>query len=205
MWTAILLAAAGVSGPVRAAAADLAGVRSTSPAIRELIDDAMWESPTFRGIVRAIGATDGIVYVEQGVCRHGVHACLLLDVTPAAGYRILHILVDRQGVLAHRGRLDLIATIGHELTHALEVLGERTIRSAAAMFLFYVHQAPTSQPHLRNRGRHRRRGGRSGTSWAATSRSSSSRSRSISDNDNNRFTGPRGPRGPEVLRSEACC
>jgi hypothetical protein len=144
LWASVMWAAAGLAGPVRAGAAELSGVRSTSSAIRELIDDAMWESPTFRGIVRAIGATDGIVYVEEGVCRHGVHACLLLDVTPAAGYRILRILVDRQGTLAHRGRLDLIATIGHELTHALEVLSERTLRSAAAVFLFYLGRVPTS-------------------------------------------------------------
>ena len=145
-WAAILLAVAGVSGPARAVAAELSGVRSPSPEIRELIDDAVWESPTFRGIVRAIAASDGIVYVEQGVCGHGVHSCLRLDVTAAAGYRILHILVDCQGALAHRSRLDFIATIGHELSHALEVLGQRTIRSGAAMYLFYMHQAPTSNP-----------------------------------------------------------
>ena len=144
LGTAVMLAAAGLVEPVRAGAAEVSGVRSSSPAIRELIDDAMWESPTFRGIVRAIVATDGIVYVEDGVCRHGVHACLLLDVTPAGGYRFLRILVDRQGTLAHRSRLDLIATIGHELWHALEVLTERTIRSAAAVFLFYLNHAPTS-------------------------------------------------------------
>ncbi len=140
---AAMLTAAVPGRSVEAADAEPSGVRSTSPAIRELIDDGMWESPTFRGIVRAIAATDGIVYVEDGVCRHGVHACLLLDVTPAAGYRILRILVDRHGTLAHRGRLDLTATIGHELTHALEVLSERTIRSASAIFLFYVQRAPT--------------------------------------------------------------
>ena len=144
LWGAVMLAAAGLAGPAGAAADELSGVRSTSPAIRELVDDAMWESPTFRGIVRAIVATDGIVYVEEGVCRHGVHACLLLDVTPAGAYRILRILVDRQGTLAHRSRLDLIATIGHELRHALEVLSERTIRSAAAVFLFYFSHVPTT-------------------------------------------------------------
>lgn len=144
LWAAIGLAAVGLSRPVRAAAAALSGVRSTSFAIRELIDDAMWESPTFRGLVRRIVESDGIVYVEEGVCRHGVHACLLLDVTPAAGYRILHILVDRQGVLAGRGRLDVIATIGHELSHALEVLGEPGIRTAAAMYLFYMGKSPTA-------------------------------------------------------------
>lgn len=144
LWVAIASALVGLSRPVRAAAAAVSGVRSTSFAIRELIDDAMWESPTFRGLVRRIVESDGIVYVEDGVCHHSVHACLLLDVTPAGGYRILRILVDRQGVLAQRGRLDVMATIGHELSHALEVLGDRNNRSGAAMYLFYMSLSPTS-------------------------------------------------------------
>jgi hypothetical protein len=142
--------AAGVlslSGAVRAGGNEISGVRSSSAAIRELIDDGMWESPTFRRLVQAIRATDGIVYVEEGVCRHGVHACLLLSVTSTPEYRILRILVDREGVLAHRHRFDLIATIGHELWHALEVLAERTLRTTAAIFLYYDRQAPTDNEH----------------------------------------------------------
>ena len=141
---AIVLGTVGLSSFARAATA-VPGVRSTSPAIRELIDDAMWESPTFRGLVVAIAATNGIVYVEEGVCQHGVHACLRLDVTAAAGFRILHVLVDLNGVLAHRKRLDLMATIGHELRHALEVLAERTVMTGADAFLFYTRLVPTSE------------------------------------------------------------
>ena len=109
VWGALLLVLASL--PARAGTGDIAGVRSTDWAIREMLDDGAWESPTFRGLVRAIAANDGIVYVEDGVCRHGVHACLLMNVTPASGYRILQIVIDRQGVMAHRRRLDVIATI----------------------------------------------------------------------------------------------
>jgi hypothetical protein len=144
VWGAIALVL--VSLPSRAETGGIGGVRSTNAAIREMLDDGAWESPTFRGLLHAIAASDGIVYVEDGVCRHGVHSCLLLNVTQAAGYRILKILIDLQGVLAHRGRLDLIATIGHELGHAAEVLAERAITSSAAMFLFYDRQTGTSNP-----------------------------------------------------------
>jgi len=150
VWGTIMLVLASL--PALAGTGDPAGVRSTSAAIREIVDDAAWESPTFRGLVRDIAASDGIVYIEEGVCHHSVHACLRLDVTPAAGYRILHILVDLRGVLAHRSRLDLIATLGHELCHASEVLGDRSLTTASAIFLFYVHQAATTHSTFETAG-----------------------------------------------------
>jgi hypothetical protein len=142
-----LIATLIVSGwTLHAASGPLAGVRTTSTAIRQLIDDAAWESPTFHSIIQTIAASDGIVYVEDGLCQHGVHACLLLDVTSAAGYRILHIMLDRQGVLAHRKRLDLMATIGHELWHAVELLAQPTVTTSAAALLFYQREATTLEP-----------------------------------------------------------
>ena len=33
--------------------------------------------------------------------------------------------------------LDLMASIGHELRHTIEVLGERTVTSGATMYMFY--------------------------------------------------------------------
>jgi hypothetical protein len=149
VWAALLLVLASL--PARAGTGNIAGVRSTNAAIREMLDDGAWESPTFRGLVRAIVANNGIVYVEDGVCLHGVHACLLMNVTPAAGYRILQIVIDRQGVMAHRRRLDVIATIGHELCHAMEVLADRSITSAAAIFQFYAGRVATANPTFETR------------------------------------------------------
>jgi hypothetical protein len=108
------------------------------------MEEAMERSPTFRKLAGAISLTDGIVYVEEGVCRHSVRACLTQSVTAVAGFRFLRILIDTRGLSTLDGRLDLMATIGHELWHAMEVLGDRTLTTAAAVFFFYARAAPTA-------------------------------------------------------------
>jgi hypothetical protein len=107
-------------------------VRSSHAYIRAMIEEAAERSDTFRGLVAAIEATDGIVYVEQGECRHSVHACLSLHVTPAAGFRILRILID-----ARQPDWEVMSSIGHELQHAIEVLGNSKLKSAESVYLFY--------------------------------------------------------------------
>ncbi len=131
------------AGAVRASAEDIPRVRSSHPFIRGVIDEAIEASPTFRKVVAAIAATDGIVYVEEGVCRHGVRACLSLSVTPSAGFRFLRVLVDVHSASTRQARQDLMGTIGHELWHALEVLGDPTLTTTAAVFQFYAREAPT--------------------------------------------------------------
>jgi hypothetical protein len=126
-------AAAADGGATAAAVSALSTslVRSSNPAIGALIREAAERSATFRGLVETIDASDGIVYVESGQCGHGVRACLA-GVTGARGHRILHIKVD-----IRKAEWDLMGSIGHELRHAVEVLGEPTVTSNAAMYLFY--------------------------------------------------------------------
>jgi hypothetical protein len=107
-------------------------VRSSHAYIRAMIEEAAERSDTFRTLVAAIEATDGIVYIEQGTCGHGVHACLSLRVTPASGYRILRIMID-----ARQPDWDVMSSIGHELQHAIEVLGNPKLKSPEAVYLFY--------------------------------------------------------------------
>src|SRR5438552_15568 len=107
-------------------------VRSSHAYLRAMIDEALVRSSTFRRIVEAIEATDGIVYVEHGDCKHGVHTCLVLNVTAAAGYRILRVIVD-----ARQPDWDVMASIGHELRHALEVLEDPGLVDMSRVFLFY--------------------------------------------------------------------
>jgi hypothetical protein len=142
---AVVLTAVGAVWPTETRAEEMPRVRSGSPFIRGVISDAIAWSPTFRRIVTAISATDGIVYVEQGVCGHGVRACLNFTVTRAAGFRFLRVLIDVRGASTHTGRLDLIGTIGHELWHALEVLADRTLTTDVAIFHFYSREAPTAR------------------------------------------------------------
>jgi hypothetical protein len=115
-------------------------VRSSNPAIAALLSDASVRSKTFRGLVSNIERTDGIVYVEPGRCRHGVRACLSLSITSGGGFRILRVLVDMATDV-----FELMATIGHELRHALEVLAEPSVRTAEQAYLFYARVAATSR------------------------------------------------------------
>jgi hypothetical protein len=121
-------------------------VRSSSPALVALLSEASVRSKTFRGLVGNIERTDGIVYVEPGRCRHGVRACLSLSITAAGGFRILRVLVD-----AATDVFELMATIGHELRHALEILTERTVRTTEQAYLFYTREAATSRDAFETR------------------------------------------------------
>jgi hypothetical protein len=113
-------------------------VRSSTPAIARLLSEASARSQTFRQLVSTIERTDGIVYVEPGICRHGVRACLSLTITPAGGYRILRVLVNLATDV-----IELMATIGHELRHALEILAEPDVRTTQQAYMFYAREAPT--------------------------------------------------------------
>ena len=117
-----------------AAAADppaTSRVRTTNAAIAALIQEASERSKTFRGLVDTINAGDGIVYVVEGTCGHGVRACFV-DVTMAGTNRILWVKVDTR-----KTDSDLMWLIGHELRHTIEVLGNRAVTSQVAMYFFY--------------------------------------------------------------------
>ena len=107
-------------------------VRSTSAKLSALIGDGAARSQTFANLITAIEATDGIVYVEEGKCPRGVAACLEWRVTLADAYRILFVRIA-----SNRAAIEVIASIGHELQHALEVLQNRSLRCNSDIVLFY--------------------------------------------------------------------
>ena len=125
--------AASAQGPAVFSAAGrptLPRVRSSSPSLAALVIRATKQSITFRGLIETISASDGIVYIEMGECGHDVTACLV-GVTTAGAYRMLWIRVDKD-----KSECDLIASIGHELRHATEILIESDVRSSDEMYLF---------------------------------------------------------------------
>jgi len=105
-------------------------VRSSNSSLIALIARATQQSATFRGLVDTINASDGIVYVEAGRCRYS-RACLT-GVSTAGEYRMLWVTIDTRRVDS-----ELIASIGHELQHAIEILSNPDVRSTAAMYIFY--------------------------------------------------------------------
>lgn len=110
-------------------------VRSANPAIVTLIATGMTNSRTFRSIIERINATDGVVYVEQGDCGNAVRGCLRA-VAKSVGIRI--VLVRIRLLKSDR---DVVATIGHELQHALEILNDPAVTDSAAMYRLYTREA----------------------------------------------------------------
>jgi hypothetical protein len=92
-------------------------------------------STTFRRLLEAIDATDGLVYVTEGTCGQGVRACLHMSIELAGANRLLRILVNPRRAAG----CELIASIGHELQHALEALSNPNIKTSSALFSFF-HQ-----------------------------------------------------------------
>jgi hypothetical protein len=87
---------------------------------------------TFRDLVDGIGKTDAIVYVEAGVCAFGhLDGCLLPSIAATASSRYLRIALTQPLRLRSRNRL--IALIGHELQHALEVAERPDIIDVTSM------------------------------------------------------------------------
>jgi hypothetical protein len=141
MWSVVAVLLAGMTCGIAGTSDSGPGlprVRSTNRTIAAAIAKAESQSATFRSLVRDIEGTDGIVYVEEGICRHGVKACLSLSIVSGVGYRLLRILVGTTG-----DAIALMATIGHELRHAIELLSEPGVRTTAAAYNYYLREAPT--------------------------------------------------------------
>jgi hypothetical protein len=117
---------------VPGALSQIARIRTHHVALATLLRETGERSATFRELVETIQGTDGIVYVEHGECRPGVTACLSLTVTMAGPNRVLNIRVDTA-----RPEHDVMASVGHELRHAVEVLSNPTLTSATAVYFFY--------------------------------------------------------------------
>jgi hypothetical protein len=110
-------------------------VRTGNAAIATLIQHASERSVTFRGLLNTINASDGIVFIEEGVCGHGMKACFV-NVTMAGRHRMLWVMVRPRG-----NDCEIMGLIGHELRHTVEVLSEPTVTGTAAMYFFYTKLA----------------------------------------------------------------
>jgi hypothetical protein len=135
-----------LASPLRALAQDT--IRTDDPGIRALIAEGSVHSPTFKHLIDAVNATDGIVYLLRGSCHFGVRACLLQHMTYAGSHRVVRLVIEQQ-----KADWALLPTIAHELAHAHEVLGDREVRSAKDMFALYVRigiNPPQSPMQRRN-------------------------------------------------------
>lgn len=114
--------------------ASIIGVRATSVSVAELVAEGRDRSPTFRSLLEDVNGSGWIVFVQEGSCRlPGVRACLLHRVGTFLGRRYLRIVLSGPP----SAREEMIATIGHELQHAAEVVTDRRIEKAADISELY--------------------------------------------------------------------
>jgi hypothetical protein len=107
-----------------------------NPTIARLIHDASECSSTFRHLVDRIARTNGLVYIERGACPSHMHACLLMSMTVAGPNRMLRVRVDTR-----QNTQEVMASIGHELQHAVEALSEQGVTSSALLQGFFERLA----------------------------------------------------------------
>ena len=81
-----------------------------------------------------------MVQVESGPCGHGVRACLLMWLEMAASNRFLRIYIDRRH---GDSDVDVMASMGHELQHAVEALSEPGTTDSVRLYNFFGRLAPT--------------------------------------------------------------
>lgn len=103
------------------------GVRAAVPAVAALVAEGRERSSTFRALLQELDASEWIVFVQTGSCQvPGVSNCLLHRIGTFHGMRYLRV------VLSERSQSDdeAIATIGHELQHAVEVANTPGVSAA---------------------------------------------------------------------------
>lgn len=142
MWNAraalIVAALAATGATAHANSASPSRLRGADPGADALIDAAVARSETVRQLVAELDASDLIVYVaETDALRPDVRAALRFMGTGAGPDRFLRIDVRPGGRGSAAGLVAGIATLAHELMHALEVAGAGHVVDVASFELFY--------------------------------------------------------------------
>jgi hypothetical protein len=121
-----------------------AHVRGLTPEMVRLIDHGTQRSATFKSLVTALNNSDVVVYLGTSMrLPKGVDGRLVF-MTSAGGVRYLYA-----EVIAGLSLNELVATVGHELQHALEVATHAEVRDAASLASLYERIGIPS--HTKNR------------------------------------------------------
>lgn len=107
-------------------------VRAVGPHMTKVIAEGMRRSGTFAQLVLALNRSDVIVYIETGRGLPATVAGRLLLAAGTGGQRYLRIQVA-----GHATSNDLIALVGHELRHALEVAESPDVRDERTLIALY--------------------------------------------------------------------
>jgi hypothetical protein len=108
-------------------------VRADSPHVRALIDEGVRRSPTIRALVDQVDRSDVVVYVRmRDLPRVQLDGRLsLLTVSGGRRYLVVELSCERP-------REVQLATLGHELRHAVEIADEPSVTDSHALARFFA-------------------------------------------------------------------
>jgi hypothetical protein len=107
-------------------------VRAPDPHVQDLLFDGCRRSATFAALVTALNKTDVIVYIENVMTLPKDIAGRLLLLPHSGTNRYLRVQVRADAPL-----FEAIATIGHELRHALEIAEAPDVRDQRSLASLY--------------------------------------------------------------------
>lgn len=121
--------------------AGFSALRTDMPFVRQLLDEGVAHSPTFASFVDRLAVTDIIVFVEPSLkLPNGISAYTAFAAkTPKCRY--LQVLFDPR-----LPRLQMIALIGHELQHVLEVAAHPEVVDPTSLAAVYSEIGRSGPP-----------------------------------------------------------
>ena len=130
--TMLLGTVEGMASRDTSGAVPLVRLKPADAGMRRLISEGFDRSATFRALVDAIHRSNGVVIVQYGLCANGRFRSCVTNVDGDRDRRSIRIKVDTR---ANDNRL--IATIAHELHHALEILSDPEVADPKAVVALY--------------------------------------------------------------------
>jgi hypothetical protein len=125
-------------------------IRTLNRFVTEALQEGLAKSPALRALAAELEASNVILYLEEGPCPESA-ACTMIASTQDGPMRLLRVnfvLRTSQGAsvfLCHRDRL--IAQIGHELQHAVEIARNPEVVDKATLAALYARIGYENRAH----------------------------------------------------------
>ncbi|MBI2221921.1 MAG: hypothetical protein HYU53_12030 [Acidobacteria bacterium] len=132
MLPVVALATALIALPASATVANIQNIRTSTPFLAELIADTRAHSQTFAEMFDRVERSDVIVYFEPSQrADSGLRGCVHFMGT-AGRYRYI-----RAQIKTLMNRFDVVASLAHELQHAIEIADHPEVRSEESLAELY--------------------------------------------------------------------
>ena len=117
-------------------------IRASDDELVALLEDGMKRSPTFKGLVDRLAKSDVILYVRPDVTAKN-NAMKLTFLAAKGGYRYLVIRVA-----AGRTKDQQLATLGHEMQHAVTIADAASVVDSASLRREFERVGKLTQPSV---------------------------------------------------------